>query len=107
VFIVCVELCVECIRIMCCVQDVVFNSYLSSCVPLSSWSFPYQSIDNIILGYLTNTGIKFMLIIENVQLNEDGISFDTAPSSFHQLLYRESELKTMFVSQSFSACCVD
>lgn len=46
-----------------------------------------------------------MLIVENVQLNEDGVSFDHAPIFDNQSsLHRESDLKNMFVSLPIDLC---
>eukprot|EP00956_Cyclotella_meneghiniana_P011750 scaffold16521_cov66-Cyclotella_meneghiniana.AAC.13 len=57
-------------------------------------------------GYLTNTGIKFMIIVENVQINEDGIQIDHTPTLFaHQSSHREADLKNMFVSSSMTLLC--
>lgn len=64
------------------------------------------------IGYLTNTGIKFMILVENVYLNQDGSRRrqDHAPPSSlsffvndsHQSPLstsgREADLKAMFVS---------
>lgn len=60
---------------------------------------PDLSLLALISGYLTNTGIKFMLIVENVQISEDGVRFDATPSFVNQSLHREADLKHMFVSQ--------
>jgi hypothetical protein len=76
--------------------SIISPLFLFDNVNLSQW---YHLL-LLLSGYLTNTGIKFMLVIENVQLNEDGISFDTsAPFTFlhSSSLYRESDLKNMFV----------
>jgi hypothetical protein len=80
--------------------SIISPLFLLDNVNLSQW---YHLL-LLLLGYLTNTGIKFMLVIENVQLNEDGISFDTAPSTFlhSSSLYRESDLKNMFVRDNNS-----
>lgn len=40
-----------------------------------------------------------MIIVENVQINEDGILIDHTPTLFaHQSSHREADLKNMFVS---------
>lgn len=61
--------------------------------------------NTIILGYLTNTGIKFMILVENIYLNQDGSRFrqgqDHAPPSSslpNNSNSREADLKKMFVS---------
>mmetsp|Transcript_22130 Transcript_22130/g.48134 ORF Transcript_22130/g.48134 Transcript_22130/m.48134 type:complete len:341 (-) Transcript_22130:402-1424(-) len=68
-----------------------------------------------VYGYLTNTGIKFMILVENIYLNQDGSRFrqDHAPPSSSSLSgntslpssprsngssSREADLKNMFVS---------
>jgi hypothetical protein len=53
-----------------------------------------------ITGYLTNTGIKFMILVENIHLNEDGRRQELASTSnlSPNPLNRESDLKIMFVS---------
>ncbi|EED91963.1 predicted protein [Thalassiosira pseudonana CCMP1335] len=51
-----------------------------------------------VYGYLTNTGIKFMILVENIHLNEDGRRQELASTSnlSPNPLNRESDLKIMF-----------
>ena len=71
----------------------------------------------VLTGYLTNTGIKFMILVENIYLNGDGTRFrqDHAPPSLSSTMFgkstmstassfggnREADLKNMFVSYLF------
>ena len=56
-----------------------------------------------VYGYCTNTGIKFILLLETVQMNEDGSkcqdgssSLSSYASSVASLPSREADLKAMF-----------
>lgn len=78
----------------------------NSRVELNTHSNLFFHVHTLCLGYLTNTGIKFMILLENVQINEDGVvRFHHVPILDNQsCLHREAELKNMFVSVQTKTC---
>ena len=89
-----------------------FIRFFTRQVRLSRFILTIFSLSKICCaGYLTNTGIKFMILVENIYLNEQGLRHDHAKPSFANPFphispiffssnapNREGDLKVMFVS---------